>query len=103
MRITFIGTAGWLPVPGSESACLLVDGVHLVDLGWNAALRMRELGLDPLAIESVTFTHMHQDHYLGLAPFLFLSGMKKGEAKRKGPLTIAGPAGRLEPVLAAAI
>ncbi|MBN8218175.1 MAG: ribonuclease Z [Spirochaetes bacterium] len=105
MNITFLGTGGWLPAVGGDSACLLVDGTHLIDTGWYALERMTELGLDPSGIRSVTFTHLHQDHYLGLPSLLFWFAMKRsyGPAHSKEPLVVSGPAGRVEPVLAAAL
>lgn len=76
-------------------ASFLIDGKHLVDLGWNIVLRMIEMGHDPLAVETVIVTHLHQDHYIGLAPFLFYCGLKKRDQVRETPLTIIGTRGRI--------
>jgi len=63
---------------------------------------MNELGHDPLAVETVIITHLHQDHYLGLAPFLFYCGLTKRDQVRETPLTIIGPASGLETIVDAA-
>jgi len=78
---------------------LLINGKHLVDTGWCAALKMREYGFDPLALESIILTHFHQDHYLGLPQLLFFVGLRK----RPGLLlNIAGPSENLQRVVEAA-
>jgi len=85
---------------GHEAACLLINGKHLVDTGWCAALAMRQHGFDPLALESIILTHFHQDHYIGLPQLLFYVGLKK----RPGPpLQIIGPDQHLEQVVKAAV
>ena len=64
--LTFVGTAAVLPGAGRESACFVINGRDLVDTGWSAAVKMQEVGCDPLAIVWLFFTHCHHDHYLGL-------------------------------------
>ncbi|OHE77176.1 MAG: hypothetical protein A2107_10855 [Verrucomicrobia bacterium GWF2_62_7] len=66
LKITIIGDSSCIPDLRREVACFLINGKHLVDTGWCAALRMREYGFDPLALESIILTHFHQDHYIGL-------------------------------------
>jgi ribonuclease BN (tRNA processing enzyme) len=100
MKITIIGDGSCIPDVGRETACFLIDGKHLVDTGWCAALNMRLYGLDPLSLESVIFTHFHQDHYLGLPQLLFYVGLHK----RNGPpLNIIGPNEHLKQVVNAAL
>ena len=99
MDLLFVGTASAVPEPERETACLLVNGRHLVDAGWCAALKMLEYGVKPTALESVLFTHFHHDHCLGLPHILFYNAMR---GPRTQPLRIAGPADHLENVLQAA-
>jgi ribonuclease BN (tRNA processing enzyme) len=100
MKITIVGDGSCIPDVGREAACFLIDGKHLVDTGWCAALRMRQYGFDPLRLESLIFTHFHQDHYLGLPQLLFYIGMQK----RKGPpLRLIGPDEHLKQVVEAAL
>jgi ribonuclease BN (tRNA processing enzyme) len=100
MKITIIGDSSCIPDVGRETACFLIDGKHLVDTGWCGVLRMRQYGFDPLCLESLIFTHFHQDHCLGLPQLLFYLGMQK----RNGPpLRIIGPDEHLKQVVEAAL
>ncbi|MBI5684582.1 MAG: MBL fold metallo-hydrolase [Verrucomicrobia bacterium] len=99
LKITIIGESSCIPDVKREMACFLINGKHLVDTGWCAALRMREHGFDPLALESIIITHFHQDHYIGLPQLLFYIGLRK----RPGPpLNIVGPSENLRRVVEAA-
>jgi len=96
MKITFVGTGACTPLPGSESACLLVNGTHLVDTGWCAALKMRSCGCKPEEVKTVFITHWHVDHYLGLPSVLFCLGLRSRRETEPLSLTIVGPAERGE-------
>jgi ribonuclease Z len=99
LKITIIGDSSCIPDAKRETACFIINGKHLVDTGWCAALRMREHGFDPLALESIILTHFHQDHYIGLPQLLFYIGLRK----RSGPpLNIIGPSENLQRVVEAA-
>jgi len=99
LKITIIGDSSCIPDVRRETACFLINGKHLVDTGWCAALKMREHGFDPLALESIIITHFHQDHYIGLPQLLFYIGLRK----RPGPpLNIVGPSENLQRVVEAA-
>ncbi|MEN6497863.1 MAG: MBL fold metallo-hydrolase [Thermoguttaceae bacterium] len=100
MKISIIGDSCCIPDVGHDAASFLLNGKHLVDTGWYAALKMREYGFDPLALESIILTHFHQDHCIGLPQLLFFVGLRK----RPGPpLNIVGPAEHLERVVKAAV
>jgi len=103
MRITFIGTSTCIPDKGSEVASFIINQKHLVDTGWCSALRMREYGFDPLGIESIILTHLHQDHYIGLPHLLFFAGLRKRNDRGAKPLRIIGPRNHLEEVVNAAM
>ncbi|HHX40052.1 MAG TPA: MBL fold metallo-hydrolase [Armatimonadetes bacterium] len=101
MKITIIGQSTCIPDHEHEAACALIDGKHLVDTGWCSAQVMRAYGFDPLALESILLTHLHQDHYLGLPALLFYHGLRgQGDPS---PLRIAGPREYLDPVVRAAL
>jgi len=96
LKITIIGDSSCIPDVRRETACFLINGKHLVDTGWCAALRMREQGFDPLALESIILTHFHHDHYIGLPQLLFYIGLRK----RSGPpLNIYGPSENLQRIV----
>jgi ribonuclease BN (tRNA processing enzyme) len=100
MKITILGDSTCIPDVGHDAASFLINGKHLVDTGWYAALKMREYGFDPLALESIIITHCHQDHTIGLPQLLFFAGLKK----RPGPpLAIIGPGEYLKQVVDAAV
>ena len=101
MEIAFIGHSTCIPDVGREMASFLINGKHLVDTGWCAALKMREFGFDPLDLESILITHFHQDHYLGLPQLLFYIGLR-GKRDERPPLNLVGPADHLERVVKAA-
>jgi len=100
IKVTILGNAGAIPEVGHEAACFLINGKHLVDAGYCGVLRMRQYGFDPLALESITFTHFHMDHYLGLPQLLFYLGLRG----RKGPpFQISGPREHLESIVNTAV
>ena len=103
MKITFVGTSSCVPDVGSEVASFVINDRHLVDTGWCSALLMRRYGLDPLEVASVVLTHLHQDHYIGLVPLLFLAGLRKRRQAGAEPLRIIGPGDHLADVVAAAM
>lgn len=74
-----------------------------MDTGWNAALRMRQYGIDPLDISSVILTHLHQDHYIGLPQLLFYRALRGRRRTGLAPLRIIGPREHLAQVLRAAL
>jgi ribonuclease Z len=91
MEVLFVGVSSCIPDIGGDTACFLINGRHLVDTGWASTLRLRELGVDPLAVETLILTHAHHDHYLGLPQLLFYRAMHDQQAT--APLRIIGPAG----------
>ena len=103
MNITFVGTSTCIPDVGSEVASFVIDRKHLVDAGWCSALAMRQYGMDPLQIESLILTHLHQDHYLGLPALLFFIGLRAGTQAGRKPLRIIGPGEHLQEVVDAAV
>lgn len=102
MKVTILGDSSCTPDIGREAACFLINGKHLVDTGWCAVLKMRQYGFDPLALESIIFTHFHQDHYLGLPQLLFYVGLNKRKLQDPS-LRIVGPGQHLERVVRAAV
>ena len=86
LEVLFVGVSTAWPGAGEETACYAVDDRILVDAGWNAAVNMKSFGLDPLDIESVFFTHCHQDHTLGLPGIFFSRREREGT-----PLRLYGP------------
>jgi len=99
MELLITGAGSWLPEAGRETASFLIDGRHMVDTGWAPVFRLRECGVDPLAIETITFTHFHHDHYVGFPHLIFYHGMRRREAGITAPLRILGPPGNLDRIV----
>ena len=57
-------------------------------------------GFDPLALESILLTHLHQDHYLGLPALLFYHGLR---GQGDPALAHCRPEGAFDPVVRAAL
>ncbi len=70
----------------------------LIDCGATAMVAMRRFGVDPAAVDRVYLSHLHGDHFGGL-PFLLLEAQHI--SRRRRPLTIIGPAGTRERLIAA--
>ena len=94
MKVRFLGVGSCLPeYEGADTASVLIDGQVLVDAGWNTVRNLLRAGVDPGNVTQVFFTHMHQDHYLGLAQFLFY---RMNKYHQFGNLTLYGPRGLSE-------
>lgn len=103
MKIFFIGTSTGAPEIGKESPSFIINGKILVDTGWCGVLKMREYGLDPMSIQYLILTHLHQDHYLGLPHILFYRWGRGASDVNKPvrPLVIIGPAQHLSEIVEA--
>lgn len=102
MKITFTGTSSCIPDIESETSSFVINDKHLVDTGWCTALGMRRYGIDPLGLESIILTHLHQDHYIGLVQLLFYITMRGPKGPSVQPLSIIGPGDYLAHVVNAA-
>lgn len=72
MIAEFLGVGSCLPEHDqADTASLLVEGKIVVDTGWFVLRNLMRAGVQPQDVKAVFFTHMHQDHYLGLPQLLF--------------------------------
>lgn len=90
-EVRILGSANYLPGPGRDTASFVINGVLQVDCGWYSAVRLQECGLDVLGLRTLFFTHLHQDHYTGLAGLLYARGMRGRLVPGLPPLRIVGP------------
>lgn len=90
MRITFCGSgagAAVNPRRGASSIHLAHgDSQLLVDTGPGFMERMADAGLDPDAVSSVVFSHLHFDHAMGVVELF-----SRLIARRGAPVTVFGP------------
>ncbi len=95
MRVTTLGTGDAFGSGGRFQTCiaLAVDSADapsvLLDCGASSLTALRQQQIDPNKIEAVLVTHLHGDHFGGLA-FLVLDGQFR---RRTHDLTIFGPPG----------
>lgn len=74
------------------------SGACLLDCGATALVAMRRFAIDPATIDAIFLSHLHGDHFAGLA-FLLLEQHFVGRRDRS--LVIAGPAGTEQRLMAA--
>jgi ribonuclease BN (tRNA processing enzyme) len=89
--VHFLGTGTPLGLEGLHQACILIENGHqklLVDCGMTALASLGRAHVDLRDIDAVLISHLHGDHFGGLAPLLLDASMRP----RQKPLTIAGPA-----------
>ena len=88
-KLVFLGTSNAIPDLQRENTHLVLVGEHslvLVDSGHNPLVRLRQAGLDPLAVSAIFLTHFHPDHVSGVPSFL----MNNWLLGRRAPLDLYG-------------
>ncbi len=95
-----IGSGDAFGSGGRFNTCFMVEGdsTFLIDCGASSPVALRARGVDPNTIDGVILSHLHGDHFGGL-PFLLLDAQLP--SRRERPLTIAGPPGTRERIMAA--
>ena len=94
-RITILGSASGMPMPGRAHACFVLEteeGSFLFDAGEGCAASLVRHGIDHDRIFHVFITHMHPDHVIGLPMMLQLMHLRSREI----PLTVFLPAEAVE-------
>jgi ribonuclease Z len=92
MRIVFLGTAGsWPTAERSTSAVALKRGreVLLFDCGEGAQRQFQQSGLSYMEVSRIFLSHLHGDHFLGLAGLVQTMDMNG----RSEALWVHGPPG----------
>ncbi|MBI2371080.1 MAG: MBL fold metallo-hydrolase [Deltaproteobacteria bacterium] len=96
MEVIAIGTGTAIPSARRGAPCLLVrvGGAQvLFDCGAGSLRTLAGLGVSPLAITHLYFTHLHPDHTGDLVPLLF--ALRNPDWRREAPLRVTGPVGFL--------
>jgi len=97
MELVFLGTGGGMPTPERALPALAVrfaGSVLLFDCGEGTQRQMVSAGLGFPSSMFVFVTHLHADHYLGLAGLVATLDLLRREA----PLRVFGPRGTGEVV-----
>lgn len=93
VRVRFLGSGDAFASGGRLQSTFLVEAEGrslLVDCGATGLVALARGGVSTAEIDAIAVTHLHGDHFGGL-PFVLLDAQHV--AKRRTPLTIAGPAG----------
>lgn len=101
MRLTIVGSGDAFGCGGRANTCFLLEtgeATVAVDFGATSLVEMQRRGLDPRAIDLIVLSHLHGDHFGGI-PFLLL--FRQFACDQARPLTIVGPVGTRERLLAA--
>ncbi|MGN6170004.1 MAG: MBL fold metallo-hydrolase [Solirubrobacteraceae bacterium] len=90
IRLTFIGCGDAFSSGGRLHTCFYLQGGEepmLVDCGATSLAGLKRERIDPASIGSVAVSHLHGDHFAGLA-WIVIEGRI---GKRDKPLVIGGP------------
>ena len=87
--VRVLGTADWHQTAHNDHSCYTVSDRVLIDACPSVVTQLQEAGVDPLDVHLVLVTHMHCDHYMGLAPLMHYWRVCR-QTDLSG-LTIAGP------------
>lgn len=93
MKLTIIGSSDAFGSGGRLQTCFHVataQGAFLIDCGATSLTGLFREGIDPNDISTVFVSHLHGDHFGGLAWFLIHA---VHVANRRAPLTVVGPLG----------
>ena len=93
MKLHILGCGDAFGSGGRNQSGYLVeakDKLFLLDCGPTTLLSLKRAGFDPQAIDAILLSHLHGDHFGGIA-FFFLEYLYR--QPRLGPLVIAGPPG----------
>ncbi|MEN3048205.1 MAG: ribonuclease Z [Candidatus Caldarchaeales archaeon] len=92
MRLTFVGTGGGMPTPERALPSLAVrfaGSLLIFDCGEGTQRQLLNAGLGFPESTHVFITHLHADHYLGVAGLIATMDLLRREA----PLFVHGPEG----------
>ena len=101
MKLTIVGCGDAFGSGGRLQTCYHVAApgeTFLLDCGATTLIGMQRLGLDPDRVSTIFISHLHGDHFAGLAWWLLQAHYV---TQRTAPLTITGPAGIAERFAAA--
>ena len=100
-RLRFLGSGDAFGSGGRYNTCFHVTAratTFLIDCGASSMPAIRRFEVDPNGIDTIFISHLHGDHFGGL-PFLILHAQLV--SRRTTPLTIVGPPGLQDRLLAA--
>lgn len=93
MKLTIVGCGDAFGSGGRLQTCFHVEytgGRFLIDCGATTLIGLNKLKLDPNAVQTIFISHLHGDHFGGLAWWLIHA---HHVSRRTEPLTVVGPEG----------
>ncbi|MEM2265497.1 MAG: ribonuclease Z [Candidatus Hadarchaeales archaeon] len=97
LTLTFLGTGGSIPSPSRSLPSLAIKRggeLLLFDCGEGTQGQMVRVGLSPLKVDAVFISHLHGDHFLGLAGLVQTMSL----FGRTRPLEVYVPVGEEEKI-----
>lgn len=101
MKLTIVGSGDAFGSGGRANTCFFLETGKLnvaIDFGATSLVQMRRLGIDPKTIDVIVLSHLHGDHF-GAIPSLLL--YRQFDCRKRRSLTIVGPVGTRERLIAA--
>ena len=101
MKLTVIGCGDAFGSGGRFNTCFMIDAAGkrlLLDCGASSLVALKALKIDLNSIDGVMLSHLHGDHF-GALPFFLLDSQYL--TRREKPLSIFGPPGTKERLIAA--
>lgn len=101
IEVLFLGSGDAFGSGGRFQACISVrtpSDRFLLDCGASSLIAMKRARIDSREVSKILVSHLHGDHFGGI-PFFLLDAQLV--AKRTAPLTLVGPPGLRDRVLAA--
>ncbi len=101
MRLTVIGCGDAFGSGGRFNTCFMIEGGRntiLLDCGASTPVALKVRNVDLNAIDGIVLSHLHGDHF-GALPFFMLES--QFHLRRDKPLTVVGPPGTRERIVAA--
>lgn len=86
--VRVLGSADWHPTKNNDHSCYTLCDKILIDVCPSAMMALLNQDVDPVSVNTICFTHMHADHYMGLPALLLHWRVRTASL---GGLTIIGP------------
>jgi ribonuclease Z len=89
LEIKFLGNWSSNLEKGKRNVSFIIDDKFVFDFGPHSLESIFELNIDPAKISTIYISHLHLDHYSGLAELFW----HKANNQIKSELTVVGPSG----------
>jgi len=70
-KINVLGSQDMTPIKDNDCSHYIINEATLIDCGPMVVANIFKYGIDASKIRNIIFTHLHADHCVGVAPFLY--------------------------------